>query len=90
MISRNDPRWCGSQQKWKKCHYPQKPPQDLQTLTLDYFNKFGIVLKTPEHLEKIRPACLLHHKWIYIDQTTLVLGSANLTQAAFKKNRDCL
>ncbi len=24
-ISRNDPCWCGSGKKWKKCHYP-KPP----------------------------------------------------------------
>ena len=25
MISRNDPCWCGSEVKWKKCHYPQLP-----------------------------------------------------------------
>ncbi len=25
-ISRNDPCWCGSGKKWKKCHYPQLPP----------------------------------------------------------------
>ncbi|QQG42145.1 MAG: preprotein translocase subunit SecA [Candidatus Woesebacteria bacterium] len=24
-ISRNDPCWCGSGKKWKKCHYPQVP-----------------------------------------------------------------
>ncbi|HVT01297.1 MAG TPA: preprotein translocase subunit SecA [Patescibacteria group bacterium] len=24
-ISRNDPCWCGSGKKWKKCHYPQLP-----------------------------------------------------------------
>jgi len=23
-ISRNDPCWCGSGKKWKKCHYPNK------------------------------------------------------------------
>ena len=22
-IGRNDPCWCGSGKKWKKCHYPQ-------------------------------------------------------------------
>jgi uncharacterized protein YecA (UPF0149 family) len=21
-LSRNDPCWCGSGKKWKKCHYP--------------------------------------------------------------------
>ena len=25
-IGRNDPCWCGSGKKWKKCHYPQLPP----------------------------------------------------------------
>ena len=24
-IGRNDPCWCGSGKKWKKCHYPQLP-----------------------------------------------------------------
>jgi preprotein translocase subunit SecA len=22
-LSRNDPCWCGSGKKWKKCHYPE-------------------------------------------------------------------
>jgi len=26
-LGRNDPCWCGSGKKWKKCHYPQQPPQ---------------------------------------------------------------
>jgi len=25
-IGRNDPCWCGSGKKWKKCHYPEPPP----------------------------------------------------------------
>lgn len=25
-ISRNDPCWCGSGKKWKKCHFPKKAP----------------------------------------------------------------
>ena len=25
-IGRNDPCWCGSGKKWKKCHYPELPP----------------------------------------------------------------
>jgi uncharacterized protein YecA (UPF0149 family) len=24
-LGRNDPCWCGSGKKWKKCHYPQLP-----------------------------------------------------------------
>lgn len=31
---------------------------------------------------------LFHHKWALIDSDTFILGSANWTQAAFKKNRD--
>lgn len=26
-MGRNDPCWCGSGKKWKKCHYPQLPPK---------------------------------------------------------------
>lgn len=33
---------------------------------------------------------LLHHKFVYIDEHTLVTGSANWTQAAFTKNSDSL
>ncbi len=33
---------------------------------------------------------LFHHKWAYIDQEEIILGSTNWTQAAFKKNQDCL
>lgn len=32
---------------------------------------------------------LLHHKFAYIDDQTLVLGSANWTRSAFNKNSDC-
>ncbi len=33
---------------------------------------------------------LLHHKWAYIDEKQLILGSTNWTEAAFRKNHDCL
>lgn len=33
---------------------------------------------------------LLHHKWAYIDQEELILGSTNWTEAAFRKNDDVL
>lgn len=33
---------------------------------------------------------LVHHKFAWIDESILVAGSANWTQAAFKRNRDCL
>ncbi|MFT5318534.1 MAG: cardiolipin synthase [Chlamydiales bacterium] len=33
---------------------------------------------------------LLHHKYVYIDEKTLVTGSANWTKSAFNNNDDCL
>ncbi len=33
---------------------------------------------------------LLHHKWALVDHSTLVMGSANWTKAAFSKNEDFL
>ena len=59
MISRNDPCWCGSGQKWKKCHYPQEPAQKSSSLSQLYLKKYGIILKTPEQIAGIRRACKL-------------------------------
>ncbi len=55
MIGRNDPCWCGSGKKWKKCHYPEKPDQ----LKDQYYRQYRIVLKTPEQIEGIRRASRL-------------------------------
>ncbi len=33
---------------------------------------------------------LMHHKFAYIDERILVMGSANWTKGAFEKNSDCL
>ncbi len=59
MISRNDPCWCGSSQKWKKCHYPQTAPSGSSPLAKEYLNKWKILLKTPEQIDGIRRACQL-------------------------------
>lgn len=58
MISRNDPCWCGSGKKWKKCHYPNKAisKEDWRE---KYLKKYGIVLKTAEQIAGIRKACEL-------------------------------
>jgi methionyl aminopeptidase len=78
MIMRNDPCWCGSGQKWKKCHYPRLPEADF--LAKRYLDEHGILLKTPEQIAKIRHACkitaqildaLCHHAKIGV--TTLEL-----------------
>ena len=59
MISRNDPCWCGSGKKWKKCHHPFTPPQNFETQKAAYFKNYQIVLKTPEQIEGIRAASKL-------------------------------
>lgn len=55
-MNRNDPCWCGSGQKWKKCHYP-KLPETGGSLSRQYLMNYGIVLKTPEQVAGIRHAC---------------------------------
>ncbi len=57
MISRNDLCWCGSQKKWKKCHYPQMPSFSSEDIAKQYLSKYGIRLKTFEQIAKIRTAC---------------------------------
>ena len=59
MISRNDPCWCGSGKKWKKCHHPFLPPQSFEMLKQEYEKNYQIILKTPEQIEGIRAAAKL-------------------------------
>lgn len=56
MITRNDPCWCGSGLKWKKCHYPHLPTES-NPLIERYRKQYGILIKTPEQVQKIRNAC---------------------------------
>ena len=39
-------------------------------------------------VKKSRGLQLFHHKWAIIDKKTHIIGSANWTDAAFKKNKD--
>jgi len=65
-------------------------------VTIDFGASLGISSKVIKQLknEKInikvsQGSQLLHHKFILIDDTILITGSANLTKAAFYKNHDC-
>jgi phosphatidylserine/phosphatidylglycerophosphate/cardiolipin synthase-like enzyme len=67
------------------------------TIAIDYYTSRGASKKTLRTLEKegvkillSQGKELLHHKWALIDEKTLILGSANWTQAAFTKNHDFL
>ncbi|MCF7851699.1 MAG: methionyl aminopeptidase [Simkaniaceae bacterium] len=59
MINRNDPCWCGSNKKWKKCHYPQVAPRTKESLKQEYKKKYGILIKSPQEIEGIRASCTL-------------------------------
>ena len=56
MLERNDPCFCGSGKKWKKCHYPKKPLIDQSEI---YLKQYGIYLKNEKQIEKIMAACKL-------------------------------
>lgn len=58
LLSRNDPCWCGSGLKWKKCHFPQKQ-QGADSLSQLYLKKYGIILKNELQIQGIRKACQL-------------------------------
>ncbi len=54
MLNRNDPCWCGSGKKWKKCHAPEGPNTPQEILKSRYLKSYGILLKNPEQIEGIR------------------------------------
>lgn len=67
------------------------------SIVVDMYSGLGASAKALENLKKAgvpvrlsQGPQLLHHKFIYIDEETLVTGSANWTKAAFYKNSDCI
>lgn len=62
MIGRNDPCWCGSGKKWKKCHYPTKgeaTANGQEAIKKEYYKKHNILIKTDKQIEGIRQSCKL-------------------------------
>ena len=53
MIGRNDSCWCGSGKKWKKCHYPDSGPSQVN-IKEKYKKSFGILIKDDKEIEGIR------------------------------------
>jgi cardiolipin synthase A/B len=65
-------------------------------VVLDHYSANGASSKIAKFLKKSgiptyfnQNNGLLHHKFLYVDNQTLVNGSANWTKAAFTKNDDC-
>ena len=59
MISRNDLCWCGSGKKYKKCHWPKLPEENISK---SYLSNFGILIKNKKQIEKIRYSCKIAAK----------------------------
>lgn len=60
MIGRNDLCWCGSQKKWKKCHFPDPGQERYSEKELQkLLRRHDVILKTPQEIEGIRKACQL-------------------------------
>lgn len=60
MHGRNDLCWCGSGNKWKRCHYPKEPPENEgEVVKRLYLKQHGILLKNAEQIVGIRRACQL-------------------------------
>lgn len=64
-------------------------------IAIDFYTARGASLQALKRLEQAsipfyssQGQQLLHHKWAWIDSSTLVFGSANWTQAAFTHNED--
>lgn len=58
-IGRNDPCWCGSKKKYKKCH--EAFDQKLEDLgQKGYAIPDHAMIKTPEQIEKIRESCKIN------------------------------
>lgn len=67
------------------------------TVVMDQYSSLGAGVKIVEQLKSAgvplflsQGVQLLHHKFMLIDDQTLVCGSANWTKAAFCKNSDCI
>lgn len=70
MIGRNDPCWCGSNKKWKQCHYPEFNPHLHMTSEknkAEYLRKYQILIKDEEQIRGIRESCHLAVK--ILDET---------------------
>jgi methionyl aminopeptidase len=76
MVGRNDPCWCGSGKKWKKCHYPHQNPNKTTLDLQKYFKNHNIILKNEQQIEGIRKSCQLASQ---ILDKTCVLAKAGIT-----------
>lgn len=72
-IERNDPCWCGSGQKYKKCHmsFDQKLQQYEDN---GYFIPDRELIKTPEQIAKIKESCAINNAVLDYIQEHICVG----------------
>lgn len=72
-IERNDPCWCGSGQKYKKCHmsFDQKLQQYEDN---GYFIPDRELIKTPEQIAKIKESCAINNAVLDYVQEHICIG----------------
>lgn len=79
MIGRNDPCWCGSGNKWKKCHYPKESAVSTTLEIKDlYLKKHHIIIKNQSQIDGIRQACRLASN--ILDETCKLAKAGVTTQ----------
>ncbi len=91
MITRNDPCWCQSGKKWKKCHYPEIPlTVSFEQKAASYKKKYNILLKTPEQIEGIRASCKLSAAILrkLCQAAKIGVTTNELNQLAIKLNKE--
>lgn len=88
-IERNDPCWCGSGQKYKKCHmnFDQKLQQYQDN---DYFIPEHELIKTPEQIAKIKESCAINNAVLdYIQEHVCVgMTTEEIDQMVYNKTTE--
>ena len=88
-IERNDPCWCGSGQKYKKCHmnFDQKLQQYEDN---GYFIPDQELIKTPEQIAKIKESCAINNAVLDYVQEHICVGmtTEEIDQMVYNKTTE--
>lgn len=83
-MRRNDFCWCGSQRKWKQCHWPAHSPISLrQSLA----KSWGVALKSDEQVAGIRQACQIAAQILDELCARAIVGTSLLELDAYCRQR---
>ena len=85
-IGRNDPCWCGSGKKYKKCHEAFDEKMEMMKQK-GYAVIDHNLIKTPEQIEKIKESCKINIAVLDMLQSIsdLVSQQKKLTDGCMKK-----